>query len=365
VLLTYFLISYLLAFGIPFVIGYVLHQKREEQFSNEGELLQLNELVVIIPFRNEEFRIEQLLKSIKLSSNHPKEYVFVNDHSTDQSVQLIHDQMQKIPHRVLELPENQSGKKRTIRWGIKNSESKWILSLDADVCFEPDYMGLLEQFYVVELNCLPVHMKTYSFTDRVVSADVVLANAFNTAVSGWRRPIMASGANLLYSRSSFVRHDRIETHEYLASGDDVFLLRDYRKAGAKVNLITHPKLSVQTNVPKTFMELLHQRLRWLSKTSGVQDSLSTLIAVYQALLTFVFTALFFYTLLTVSFVLALKLWVVKSILDMLILYPYFKRTCHLKIWYILPMYELILPVYTMLLFLLLKWFRPVWKNRTV
>lgn len=363
--ITYFIIGYLLVFGIPFAIGYGLQLKFEKQFSKKGERVTLDDLVVIIPFRNEELRIEKLLKSIKLNTKHPKEYVFVNDHSSDQSEQLIHHQMKNKAYRILALPENQTGKKRAIRWGITHTESIWIVSLDADVMFESDYMSRIEQLHAAELTCLPVQMQTSCFQDRIASADVVLANAFNAAVSGWKRPIIASGANLLYARSSFVKYDRLKTHEHHASGDDVFLLRDFRNAGATISLITDSNLSVQTYAPKTIKELLHQRLRWLSKTPDVHDSLSNFIAVYQALLTFFFTVMLIYTLSVFSCSQALVLWGVKSMLDLLILYPYFKRTRHEKIAYILPLYELVLPVYTLLLLLLMKWFRPVWKNRTV
>ncbi len=352
-------------FGIPFSIGYGLFQKRERQLLEKSERVQLNELVVIIPFRNEELRIEKLLDSIQLSTKYPKEFIFVNDHSTDQTVTCIHDHLKNYAYRILELPDDQSGKKRAIRWGIKHSESRWILSLDADVCFERNYMHQLEQLHAVAFNCLPVHFHVDTLFDRIASADVILANAFNTVIFGWKRPIMASGANLVYARASFLQHDRFKTHEHHASGDDVFLLRDFRNAGAAINLTTNPLLSVQTRVPKTVFELMHQRLRWLSKTSDVHDSLSNFIAIYQALLTFLFTALLLYTLFSFPYLQALKLWGVKSLLDMLLLYPYFKRTRHLKSWYILPVYELILPFYTLLLLLLLKWFRPIWKNRTV
>ena len=144
-----FFVIYIFLLGILVFCGFFIQSKKElgykrQESSLDAKLICLSELVVIIPFRNEEKRIECLLKSILASNELPKEFIFVNDHSSDRSVDLIAKKLIGIPYRVLELPEDQEGKKRAIRYAIEQSSSDYILSYDADIEFNPNYFSELK-----------------------------------------------------------------------------------------------------------------------------------------------------------------------------------------------------------------------------
>ncbi len=365
-LVELFILAYLILFGIPLLIGIIIQYNREKETikSVNNQFIHLSDLVVIIPFRNEEHRISGLLKSIIESKSHPFEYLFVNDHSTDNTSKLISFYLKDIPHRILDMPITIHGKKRAIRWGISQTNSYWILSLDADVSYSKNYIGQLESLQNADLFCLPVQMIAQSFIQQFFAIDVILANAFNMSVAGWKRPIMASGANLLYSRTSFLSYDRFEYHEQEASGDDVFLLRDFRYYGAKISLITDSKYAVQTETPQSLQELLNQRMRWISKTQLLGDPLNSCIALFQLTITFVFAFILIFAVL-ISYQEAMKLFILKSLLDLMLFFSFFKRSKQLKTWFIIPIYEVVLPIYSLLVVLLLKWYRPVWKGRTI
>lgn len=213
VLILYFSVYFTLLFALV-AIGFVLQMKRENLSSIGGETVRLEDLVVIIPFRNEENRIHVLLDSIKRSNKHPKEYVFVDDHSTDKTVECIELALVDLPFRVLALEDNLQGKKQAIRAGITESESSYILSWDADVSFSPFYFDSLSKIVVDDMAVLPAIMKAERELEHLYEVDLLLVNAANCGIAGWKRPIMASGANLLYRRASFVANEDRRNHRW-------------------------------------------------------------------------------------------------------------------------------------------------------
>jgi cellulose synthase/poly-beta-1,6-N-acetylglucosamine synthase-like glycosyltransferase len=319
--------------------------------------------VVIIPFRNEEHRIDSLLTSILNSTELPKEFIFVNDHSTDKTAEYISDKLNSIPYRLLSLPDDKKGKKLAIRFAIEQSESNYILSLDADIEFDSDYFSTLKRLPEIDMYILPAILKAKNIYENLFEVDLILANASNCGVSGFKRPILASGANLLYRRTSFVNFDQFERHKHIQSGDDIYLLRDFRAANANIQLLTDTKVAVHTETPQSLKEFLHQRLRWISKTGDVHDSLSTSLAIIQVLFTFCFVVLLILAAIKSEWRLFSILYLVKSTVDMILFLPYFNRIKRLTSWLFIPVYEFILPIYSLVILSLMYTFKPEWKGR--
>jgi len=319
--------------GIVF-FGYFL-QQRKERSSKEAGSVSLNEVTVVIPFRNEEQRIGVLLDSILSSEKLPAKFIFVDDHSTDRSIQLIVEALREINHIVISMPIGEEGKKRAIRRGIGKAESKWILSMDAE---EKKLHHLFE-------------------------VDLILVNAANCGLSGLYRPILASGANLLYSREAFMNYDCLDRHQHMPSGDDIYLLRDFRHGGADIRLMTGYEVSIRTETPQSIREFIHQRLRWIAKTGDVKDHLSTGLAIIQVLLTGSFVVLLIYFLMIDNWKLFLIALLIKTTLDMLIFLPFFNRIKRMRSWLFIPLYEVIFPFYSIMILGLMYFFKPVWKGR--
>jgi glycosyltransferase involved in cell wall biosynthesis len=142
-MLIYFVL-YTSLLGTISVLGYFLQRQKESKLVADENGIDLAELVVIIPFRNEEKRIDILLESIKKSGLHPKRYIFVNDHSTDLSCERIEQQLNEtIPHQIISLEDGVEGKKLAIRKGIELSVSEDVLGWDADCSFSPNYFERL------------------------------------------------------------------------------------------------------------------------------------------------------------------------------------------------------------------------------
>jgi glycosyltransferase involved in cell wall biosynthesis len=344
-------------------LGYFLQRRKERNYFNGSQKISIDQVAVIIPFRNEAVRLSPLLESIEKARVNPCQYVFVDDHSDDGSADLIDKKRIAKNALIIELNDNEEGKKVAIRRGIIESSGQWVLSMDADVRFQSEYYSILSQLEEADMYVLPAVMVAKRWYEHLYEVDLILVNAANCGLSGWKRPIMASGANLLYRRAAFDQFDQFERHSHMPSGDDIYLLRDFRESAADVRLITDPTLAIHTETPQTFNEFIHQRLRWLAKTGDVKDHLSTSLAIIQALLTFSFVALLVEKGIQKDWGSFWMIFGVKTGIDMLLFFPYFLRIRRLMSWLFIPLYEFLFPFYTLLILSMMYWFKPKWKGR--
>lgn len=109
----------------------------------------LSEFVsVIIPFRNEKDNLLKNLKSLE-EQTYPKdkyEIIYVNDSSTDNSIEIIETNRKNENIKVISVPENffpNAHKKRAIKFGIENSRGEIIITTDADCTYNQDWLYTL------------------------------------------------------------------------------------------------------------------------------------------------------------------------------------------------------------------------------
>ena len=362
--LIFFFVVYLVFIFILVVIGYFAQRMRENSYAGDAtDHINPSDLVVIVPFRNEEKRIEVLLNSIAKLNYLPKEFIFVDDHSTDNGVTLIRQLPDHITYTIHSLPESVQGKKAGIRHAIQNSHSDYILTIDADVILQEDYFLNMARLSKTDMYILPAILVAEKPMHHLFEVDLLLVNAINTGLSGLARPIIASGANLLFRRTSFEKLDRLQTHAHMPSGDDIYLLRDFRVGKANIRLVSDPRVAVHTETPQSFKEFIHQRLRWIAKTGDVKDYLSTSLAILQAVLTFVFVFLIVYLLIIGNSKLALIAFVTKTGIDMLAFLPFCNRVRRIRSWLYLPIYEVIFPLYSLVILAMMYFYKPTWKGR--
>jgi len=344
-------------------IGSILQRIKEKKYLM-GKKISLDEVTLIIPFRNEEKRIDGLLQSLKVSSKLPTQIVFVNDRSDDLSCSKISEELGKFTNlQLLNLPSEIFGKKQAIRYGLNHTKTEFILTMDADVYFESTYFEELEKLAEADLYLLPAVLKATNPIHHLFEIDLLLINTLNAGLNGLSRPIIASGANLLFKRKSFLEFDRFETHKHIPSGDDIYLLRDFRDAKADVRLVARSSFKVETETPQSFKEFIHQRIRWIAKTGNVKDHLSTILAIIQFIFIISFWSIEIKLLVENEYQSAFILFGLKTGLDMLFFFNFFNEFNRLTAWLLIPIYQLIFPIYNLILLFLLPFFKPKWKGR--
>lgn len=334
-------------------------KKRQQQQGNQE--IGLGQISVIIPFRNEEKRIEPLITSIQQSLELPVQFIFVDDHSTDKAVQRIQEQLSGYPITVLSAKGE--GKKAAIQTGIRHADTSYILTLDADVAFQTDYFTAVKQLPPSDMHILPVQMTAKGWK-KLFELDVYMVNSLNLAADGFFRPIAASGANLLFRKSAFEEIGAYGSHAHIPSGDDQFLLSDFNQTNKQVSLHADAALSVQTPVPYSIKELIYQRLRWIRKTPKVKDSLAINIGLIQIVMTCFFVVSSVWSIYQQNFVFLFLVLGTKMKFDQFLVAPYFSRIKKQALLYLIPVYTLLFPFYMLLLAILSVIFTPDWKGRS-
>ena len=361
IVVVYLLIYTLYLLG--FLWGGWVRLRRKNSLVNQENSIGLTNITVIIPFRNEEKRISLLLESIKQSEFLPHEIIFVDDHSEDET-QLLLEQVRNESITLISL-ENEVGKKRAIEKGVKAAKTDFILTLDADVHFSPDYFTHLGNLKNSDLHILPVRQSSMNFLNRFLQQDVLFADLLNKSIAGWIRPIFCSGANLLVKKESFLEAINQTSYFEFDSGDDVFLLREFQRRNKKIKIHIDSNLEVQTELPITFEESIHQRMRWLGKSFKVGDRLANSLAQMQ----------FAFSLLNIGFLsgcfvflelkFALILIFLKTVTELLFSFHYYRKSNQLGLWLSVPFYLLILPIINGMMLFAFLGFKPKWKGRLV
>tara|TARA_B100000963_G_scaffold283278_1_gene251990 strand:- start:825 stop:1520 length:696 start_codon:yes stop_codon:yes gene_type:complete len=104
---------------------------------------------VIIPVYNEEDNLSLLIKEIKLSLKYYKQFevIFVNDCSTDKSLQILNDEKKSFNFKIINNKSN-FGQSYSTLVGIKNSIYNIIVTLDGDGQNNPEDIPMLLEFYL-------------------------------------------------------------------------------------------------------------------------------------------------------------------------------------------------------------------------
>ncbi|MBN2501244.1 MAG: glycosyltransferase family 2 protein [Anaerolineales bacterium] len=101
------------------------------------------ELSVIAPMYNEEDNVETTIQAIQAALedfSEPWELVFVNDGSTDNTLEVARSWEAKVENlRVLSYPVN-VGRGKALRTGFENARGQYVVSIDFDLTYSPDHI---------------------------------------------------------------------------------------------------------------------------------------------------------------------------------------------------------------------------------
>lgn len=341
---------------LPFSKG-----RKSESMSSK---LRLEELTLVIPYRNEINRISLLLDSLKSQEKLPNTIIFVDDHSEDETTHFIASSLKDLPCEVhyLSLPDILKGKKQTILLGVKNATTKFVHTIDADVFMCADFFLNLEKTEEVDMLVLPVNMIGKGFVGNLMELEYGSFQLIQGAF-GKQKPMMASGANLIFNRATYLEINKVNEHAHFASGDDQFALNAFLSKNKDVRVLFDDEFRVNTLVPETIKALFQQRLRWMSKNRELFDWKSFLLSCWQFVIQFLFlflTICFFVRNQFFALFLVLSIKIIAEIIQFL---PILMKKDKIHLIFFLPILSLIYPVYLVSLAFLSIFYRPLWKDR--
>ncbi len=255
----------------------------------------INNFSILIPFRNEEQHLAKLLESLSCL-NYPQqqfEILMINDDSNDGSVEIIEKSKALYPGlNIVLFDRNETGtspKKEAIEQGVKTAKHDWIITTDADCLVPANWLTAFDQAISEQSTNLLVAPVSYKldkgFVHKFQFLDFMSLQGITMGMFGKKghkliEPFLCNGANLCYRKKSFTEVNGFSGNEHFASGDDVFLLEKMQAAFPdKVAFLKAKDAIVLTKPKDTFKELMHQRIRWASKTVAYHHVSSKLVGL--------------------------------------------------------------------------------------
>jgi cellulose synthase/poly-beta-1,6-N-acetylglucosamine synthase-like glycosyltransferase len=310
VLTVFFVIYFLLI--IVLLIGW-----RKATNLSSGEIQQKEPLLsVIIPVRNEEFTIGNLLEGLAQQEYRNFEIIVVNDDSEDETLWAVSRHQLK----NLQIIHNKGkGKKAAITAGVRTARGAIIVTTDADCLVPPQWLKHIRaQFLHPEVMMAfgGVRMRgddSYFATLQRMEFSSLVGSAAATAAIG--APTMCNGANMAFRKKVFSEVKGYEDNINVPSGDDEFLMRKvHRLHPGSVRFINKREAIVTTASQPDPASFVNQRIRWASKWRHNSSLVTKGLAVAMILFQMAFVVNWFF-LFTPSILQALFLITIKIILE--------------------------------------------------
>ena len=278
-MLIYLILIFIIYFGflLACIVGW-------QKFSRQPKthLATSKEFVsVVVAVRNEEFSIGPLLSSFRFQ-DYPHsnfEIIFVDDHSTDHTVQIISGWIKNNPHmmgRYVQAGGN--GKKHALTEGIKQAKGELILTTDADCELPTDWISRMVMSFnpdtLLVIGLVKIQQDK-SFFSKLQALEFSSLMGSGMALHALGFPVMCNGASLAFRKTSFESVNGYKNNFHIPSGDDEFLMRKLiRQFPDSIQSIHWPSVVVATHPQPNLKGFIQQRLRWAGKWKA-NDSLTT------------------------------------------------------------------------------------------
>jgi len=248
------------------VIGFFKHSKNQSGIVNKNQKIS-----VIVPVRNEEDYIVGCLQSL-INQDYDAEnfeIIVVNDHSEDNTLQLINQLILKtnISISLINLKEDFS-KKAALKLGVNNSKYPIIASTDGD-CILPDaWLQNISNNFTEKVSMLlgPVtFFKQPGFFNAFQRLDFSAVQVLTFGSAFYQKSILNNAANLAYSKDGLEKVDGYDNYR-TPSGDDVFLLEKFSRHELSISSLLSQNFIVETAPSRSWKFFFNQRIRWASKS---------------------------------------------------------------------------------------------------
>lgn len=340
-ILLYIIITIFLLYSC-LIIHYWLTWKSIPDYAVSSSLPQTT-ISVIIPARNEEKNIGQLLQAL-LEQTYPSalfEIIVVDDHSTDTTAAVV----QKFPTvKLIQLKEVgiNSYKKKAIETGIAAATGELIVTTDADCLPSQNWLRTIAAFKEekdsvfiaapVVIDCNSSLLQVFQAMDFMVLQGITGAAVYKKNLS------MCNGANLAYEKNAFNKVNGFDGIDNIASGDDMLLMHKiWKQYPDKVHYLKSKEAIVSTQPMKSWKDFFNQRIRWASKAKHYGDKRIILVLLLVYLFNLSFLALAIAGFFCYHYWLYLAgLWLAKTIIEFPFVYSvaaFFSKQSLLKYFF--------------------------------
>ncbi|MGI8892658.1 MAG: glycosyltransferase [Bacteroidia bacterium] len=267
----------ILLLGYSSIIIYLMFKWNDIPFFKANCSSYHTTLSIIIPFRNEENNLSDLLDHLFMQ-DYPSmlfEIILINDFSTDNSLKIIESKKEEAKQKGVNLKiinSSSENKKAALTEGIKLAAGELIITTDADCSLAPNWLKTIVcyyQYFNFDAASAPVvFKKTNNLWQKLQQLEFISLISSGAASIEAGFPLMCNGANLVYKKSAFIDAGGFDGIDNSPSGDDVLLFQKLSQKKKKLVFIKSEDAFVTTNASETITEFVQQRKRWASKVTG-------------------------------------------------------------------------------------------------
>lgn len=341
-----------------------MHQNK--LFITKSEELKIS---IVIAVRNEELTIEKCVDSL-LNQNYNQncfEIIVVDDHSTDHTLDVLKRLTEKFKNVSFYQLTNTFSKKEAIRYGVNYAINDVIATTDADCMLPKNWLNYIANKFNDETSFLfgsvELEDKT-SFLNKFQQLDFFAMQGLTFGTSYYNQPLICNAANMSFKKENYIiLNDKIENKT--PSGDDVFLLHQFKQNKQIISALLNKNFIVQTKAEEKFKDFINQRVRWASKSKLYKDNL-LLFFNYLVFFTNLSVLFIYYHIIFIEqnrgvyIILLLSKWVIDFILLFLIA-SFFNKRKMMK--YFIPT-QLLYPFYIIGVGIISQFVKFTWKGRT-
>jgi cellulose synthase/poly-beta-1,6-N-acetylglucosamine synthase-like glycosyltransferase len=257
--------------------------------------------------------------------------------------------------KLAELPKHSEGKKQAVALGVSLAKNCYIVLTDADCAHPKTWLRTISSAYHTQKADMlvgPVMISpTNTFFKKIQALEHASLTASTIGACGIGFAFMASAANLSFNKRTLGFKQQMLNPRY-TSGDDVFLLHSAKRIkGLRISPLQGEGALVFTQPVKTVGKFLEQRARWASKSAGYTDLTAIIVGFTVIIFNHALAILAALSFWNTAYFKALGLgYAIKTLADLLLLFPYLKQHKKLSLLKVFIPLQLAYPVYIVVAF---------------
>ncbi len=285
---------------LRFIKGWTKGVADKEAFASDCPVLSNPSVSIVVVCRNEAHQLPALIDALKAQTFAAFELIWVDDHSTDATKQLMQSTISEmVDVKVLESQGN--GKKQGLLTGVLVAGGEMILVTDADCQPSPAWVETMYEAYCrssadVLIGPVRIDSQTQTSVSHLIGSvridSKTQMSVFQKHANNWfvelqqlefatlvasgmagaalERAFMANGANMAFKKSVWLQlYTQLQLQQM--SGDDVFLIHAVKQQQGLIRAVFDRDAMVTTQAAATVVAFFRQRRRWMSKAPAYRD----------------------------------------------------------------------------------------------
>ncbi len=327
---------------------------------------------IVVSARDEEENVLSFLNEINKQtfSKHQYELIIIDDASSDNTFLEFEKHLKNttINYQLIKQPTHQ-GKKINIAYAISMAKGDIIITTDADVHYrDSQWLETISHYFASE-NCnmliMPIDFENKMSTiSRFQIVENIALTAITAGYSGINQPFLCNGANLAFKKEAYSAVNGYEKHLQLSSGEDVFLLEDFKSISSnKIVYGFNKHLIIKTTSQTSIKNFISQRLRWAYKAKYSSNYLNLSVGIIVMLANLVYLALIVAIVKQSVFVYYLSIFALtKLFFDFLLLFLASTFLGRVKYMVLLFPFEFVYWIYALFIGITSMFVKPTWKG---